>query len=61
LDEFIKNILEKDKQFLMQIISKCYLKYYGSIIKDDENSITELNIKLLMTMLLNQKISYNKA
>jgi len=60
LDEFIKSIRDKDKQILMQTISKCYLKYQNSIIKDDENSIMELNIKLLMAMLLDQKVEYNK-
>jgi hypothetical protein len=61
LDEFIKNISEeKDKQLLLQIISKSYLKYQDSIIKGDGNSIWELNIKLLMAMLIGQKTQYNK-
>ncbi len=28
--------------------------------EDDGNSITELNIKLLMAMLIDQKLEYNK-
>jgi hypothetical protein len=56
LDEFLKNTSEeKDKQLLLQITSKCYLKYQDSIIKGDGNSIWELNIKLLMAMLIGQK------
>ena len=60
MNEFIQNFPKKDKQLLLQTISKCYLKYQNSIIKDDENSIMELNIKLLMAMLLDQKVEYNK-
>jgi hypothetical protein len=60
LDEFIKNISEeKDKQILLQVISKCYLKYQGSI-KNNGDSIFELNIKMLMTMLIDQKLQYDK-
>ena len=59
LDEFIKNIPENDKQLLKQTISKCFFKYQDSIIKDDRNSIMELNIKLLMVMLLDQKWGIN--
>jgi len=42
--------MENSKQMLMQITSRCYLKYQDSITKDDHDSIIELNIKLLMTM-----------
>jgi hypothetical protein len=51
---------EKDKQLLLQTISKCYLKYQDSIIKDDGKSIFELNIKLLMALLIDQKKQYDK-
>jgi hypothetical protein len=61
LDEFIKNLPQIDKQLLMQTISKCYFKYQNSITKDDKNSITELNIRLLMAMLLDQKTGHDKA
>jgi hypothetical protein len=61
LDEFIKNMLEKDKQMLIQIMSNCYFKYRDSITKDDNNSIMDLNIKMLMKMSLDQKIRYSKA
>jgi hypothetical protein len=47
LDEFIKSLPEKDKQLLLQVISKSFLKFHYSI-KDNGNSISELNIKLLM-------------
>lgn len=57
----MKNMPEKDNQMLMQIISKCYLKYQDSIIKNDDDSIMELNIKLLMAMSLDQNIQNNKA
>jgi len=40
-------------------MNKPYLKYQDSITKDG-NSIFELNIKLLMAMLLDQKIQYDK-
>jgi hypothetical protein len=61
LDEFIKNISEeKDNQLLLQTISKCYLKYQDSIKNGNGNSIFELNIKLLMAMLIDQKLEYNK-
>jgi hypothetical protein len=60
LDEFLKNIPQKDRQLLIQIISKCYLKYQNSITNDDKSSITELIIKLLMGMILDQKIAYSK-
>jgi len=60
LDEFIKNMSEeKDKQLLLQTISKCYIKYQGSI-KNNGDSIFELNIKLLMAMLIDQKLQYDK-
>ena len=35
----MKNIPEEDRQILLQTISKCYLKYQDSIIKDNGNSI----------------------
>ena len=60
LDEFTNSLLEKDKQLLLQTISKCYLKYQDSIIKDNGDSIFELNIRLLMAMLIDQKSYYNK-
>jgi hypothetical protein len=60
LDEFIKSLPEKDKQILLQVISKCYLKYQDSITKDAGNSIFEINIKLLMAMLIDQNPQYNK-
>jgi hypothetical protein len=53
LDEFINGISEKDKQILLQTNSKCYLKYEDLIIKGNQNSISELNITLLMTTLAN--------
>ena len=55
LDKFLKDMPEKDKQLLLQTISKCYLKYQDSIIKDNGKSIFELNIKLLMALLIDQK------
>lgn len=60
LNEFINSMPEKDKQLLLQTISKCYLKYQDSIIKDSGDSIFELNIKLLMAILIDQKSHYNK-
>ena len=60
LDEFVQNIHEEDKQLLFQIISKCYFKYQDSIIKDNEKSIFEIDINLLMAMLMYQKSQYNK-
>jgi hypothetical protein len=60
LDKFLKNMPEKDKQLLLQTVSKCYLKYQDSIIKDDGKSIFELNIKLLMALLIDQKKQYDK-
>jgi len=60
LNKFLKNMPEKDKQLLLQTISKCYLKYQDSIIKDNGKSIFELNIKLLMALLIDQKKQYDK-
>jgi hypothetical protein len=60
LDKIVKNMPEKDKQLLLQTISKCYLKYQASIIKDNGKSIFELNIKLLMALLIDQKKQYDK-
>jgi hypothetical protein len=51
---------EKDKQLLIQTVSKCYLKYQDSIIKDGGRSIFVLNIKLLMAILIDQKLEYDK-
>ena len=59
LYEFIKSLPEKDKQILFQVIRKSYLKYQDSIIKGDGNSIFELNVKLLMAMLIDQKLEHN--
>jgi len=39
LNEFIQNLPKKDKQLLLQTISKCYLEYQDSIIKDNGNSL----------------------
>jgi hypothetical protein len=61
LDDFVKSLPEKDKQILLQIISRCYLKYRDSIIKGSGRSIFELNIKLLLAMLLDQKVENNKT
>ena len=60
LDEFIKSLPEKDKQLLLQVINKSYLKYQDSITKGEGNSITELNIKLLMAILISQTSHYDK-
>ena len=61
LDEFIKSLPEeKDKQILLQVISKSYLKYQDSITKGNGNSIFEININLLMAMLIAQKLEHNK-
>jgi hypothetical protein len=59
LEEFIKNMPEKDKQLLLQVINKSYLKYQDSI-KNNGNSISELNVKLLMAILIDQK-KYSKV
>lgn len=58
MNEFIQNFPKKDKQLLLQTISKCYLKNQDSIIKDNGNS--ELNIELLMALIIDQKIQFNK-
>ena len=61
LDGFIKSLPdEKDKQILLQVISKSYLKYQDSITKGNGNSIFEININLLMAMLIAQKLEHNK-
>ena len=60
MNDFIQNFPKKDKQLLLQTISKCYLKYQDSVIKGDGNSIWELNIKLLLAILIDQKTKYNK-
>ena len=61
LDEFIKSLPETDKQLLLQVINKSYLKYQDSITKGNGNSIFELNINLLMTLLIDQKLEHNKV
>ena len=55
LDEFINSLSEKEKQLLLQTISKCYLKYQDSIIKYNRDSIFELNIRFLMAMIIDQE------
>jgi hypothetical protein len=60
LDEFIKSLPEVDKQILLQVISKSYLKYQDSITKGNGNSIFELNVHLLMAMLIDQKLQHDK-
>ena len=61
LDEFIKSLPENDKQILLQVINKSYLKYRGSITKEDDgNSIYELIIKLFMEMRISEKLEQNK-
>jgi hypothetical protein len=54
LEEFIKSLSEeKDKQILLQVINKSYLKYQNSITnEDDGNSIYESIIKLFMAILI---------
>ena len=63
LDEFIKSLPEeKDKQILLQVINKSYLKYQNSITnEDDGNSIYELIIKLLMAILIDQNLDHYKS
>ena len=61
LDEFIKTLPEKDKQILLQVISKSYLKYQDSITKGNGNSIFELIKNLLMAILIDQKLEHNKV
>jgi hypothetical protein len=61
LDKFIESLPEQDKQLLLQVINKSYFKYRDSITKEyDGNSITELNIKMLMAMLIDQTSHYDK-
>jgi hypothetical protein len=43
----------------LQTQSKYYLKYQDSIIKDNGKSIFELNIKLLIALLMDQKKQYD--
>jgi hypothetical protein len=59
LDKFIKNMPEKDKQLLIQTVSKCYLKYQKSI-KANGNSDFELIMRLLMAILLDQQLQIDK-
>jgi hypothetical protein len=55
LDEFLKNISEKDNQLLIQTLRKCYLKYQDSI-KTNANSRLELITRMLMSILIDQQI-----
>jgi hypothetical protein len=55
LDEFLKNMSEKDNQLLIQTLRKCYLKYQDSI-KTNANSRLELNTRMLMSILIDQQI-----
>src|SRR6476659_6638779 len=51
LDEFIKSLQENDRQILLKVINKSYLKYQNSITNQvDGNSIYELIIKLFMAI-----------
>ena len=61
LDEFLKNLTEEDKQIISQTIRKCYFKYQDSITKGEENLIFELNIKLLIAILISQKLEHYKS
>jgi|tagenome__1003787_1003787.scaffolds.fasta_scaffold20872731_2 hypothetical protein len=47
-------------KLLLQIIGKYYLKFQDSKIKDNGNSVFELNIKLFVKMLIDQKLEFNK-
>ena len=61
LNEFIKSLPENDKQILLQVINKSYLKYQNSITKEDEgNSIYELIIKLFIAILIDQNLDHYK-
>jgi len=60
LDEFIKSLPENDKQILLQVINKSYLKYQNSITKTDRNSIYELIIKLFIAILIDQNLDHYK-
>ena len=61
LNAFIESLPEKDKQVLLQVTNKSYLKYRGSITKEDDgNSIYELIIKLFMAMRISEKLEQNK-
>ena len=54
MDEFIKSLPVEDKQLILQNINKSYLEYQDSI-KNNGNSVSELNVKLLMAMLIYKK------
>ena len=60
LDEFIKSLPENDKQILLQVINKSYLKYQNSITKTDRNSIYELIIKLFIAIIIDQNLDHYK-
>ena len=60
LDKFKESLPEQDKQILLQVINKSYLKYQDSIIKGNGNSIFELNIKMLLATLIDQTSQYDK-
>ena len=61
LDKFIESLPEQDKQILLQVINKSYLKYQDSITKyHDGNSISELIIKLFVSMLIDQNLQHDK-
>ena len=60
LDKFKESLPEQDKQILLQVINKSYLKYQDSIIKGNGNSIFELNIKMLLATLIDQTSHYDK-
>jgi len=60
LDKFKESLSEQDKQILLQVINKSYLKYQDSIIKGNGNSIFELNIKMLLATLIDQTSHYDK-
>ena len=54
--DYVEKLIEsfsegKDKQIFLQVINKSYLKYKNSITKGDENSMTELIIKMLMASI----------
>ena len=61
LDKFKESLPEQDKQILLQVINKSYLKYQNSITKEDEgNSIYELIIKLFIAILIDQNLDHYK-
>ena len=55
LDEFLKNLTDKDKQLISQTISKCYFKYQYSV-KGNGTSGFELNTRMLVSILIDQQI-----